>query len=120
VTGVVLPESEVNVAEQAVVVFTPFDVVVSRYWMVAENVAVYAAPLVPAARVAPGTRNLGSPAESAVGALVDETIWPPTDVSRVGVVEGVVERTVAPLETVREPPLNAIEVPLGGLAGRLR
>ena len=118
--GVVLPESVVKDPEHAVVVFTPFDVVVSKYWMVAEKVAVYAAPLDPAASVVPGTRNLGSPAESAVGALADETIWPPTDVRRVGVVEGVVDRMVAPLETVREPPLNAIEVPRGGLAGRLR
>src|SRR5438445_10054045 len=118
--GAVLPESVVNVAEDAVVVFVPFAVVVSRYWMVAEKVAVYAAPLDPAASVAPGTRNLGSPAESAVGALVDEAIRPPVDVRRVGVVAGVVDRMVAPLETVREPPLNAIEVPRGGLAGRLR
>jgi hypothetical protein len=103
------------VAEHAVVVFVPPLVVVSKYWIVGEKVAVYAAPLDPAASVAPGTRNLGSPAESDVGAPV-ETIWPPGDVRRVGVGE----RMVAPLETVSEPPLNAIDVPRGGLRGRLR
>jgi len=120
VIGAVFVESVVKVAEHAVVVVVPFAVVVSKYWMLAEKVAVYAAPVDPAASVAPGTRNLGSATESAVGALVDETIWPPAEVRRVGAVDGVVERMVVPLATVREPPLNFIDVPRGGLAGRLR